>query len=180
VGQTAARLYAWEKTDVIVTSRSLQKASSLATKINEECGEEKVRGVEAQTAEEIGKAIEKTEIILSAGAAGTNLLPLNVLKEHGRKCRIVADINAIPPLGVEGLDSNTDGKEILPCVFGIGALAIGKMKNRIEVELIKRVAEEPRGVFDYKTGYEIAKKLTLEKREQKKAPESEPSKYWLP
>jgi hypothetical protein len=180
VGQTAARLYASEKTDVILTSRSLQKAASLATKINEECGEEKVRGVEAQTAEEIGKAIEKTEIILSAGAAGTNLLPLNVLKEHGRKCRIVADINAIPPLGVEGLDSNSDGKEILPYVFGIGALSIGKMKNRIEVELIKRVAEESRGVFDYKTGYEIAKKLTLEKREQKKAPESEPSKYWLP
>jgi hypothetical protein len=180
VGQTAARLYASEKADVIVTSRSLQKASSLATKIDEECGKEKVRGVEAQTAEEVGKAIETADIILSAGAAGTNLLPLNVLKEHGRKCRIVADINAIPPLGVEGLDSNSDGREILPHIFGIGALAIGKMKNKIEVELIKRVAAEPRGVFDYKTGYEIAKKLTLEKSEQKKTLESEPPKYWLP
>ena len=180
VGQTAARLYASEKADVIVTSRSLEKASSLAIKINEECGEERVRGVEAQTAEEIGKAIERTEIILSVGAAGTNLLPLNVLKEHGRKCRIVADINAVPPLGVEGLDSNTDGKEILPYISGIGALAIGKIKNKIEVELIKRVAEEPKGVFDYKTGYEIAKKLTLEKRERKKTPEGEPPKYWLP
>ena len=180
VGQTAARLYASEKANVIVTSRDLQRASSVVTKINEEFEGERVRGVEAQTSDDIGKAIENAEIILSTGAAGAQLLPLDVLKEYGKKCRIVADINAIPPLGVEGLKSEADGEEILPNVFGIGALAIGKLKNKVEAKLIKRAAEEPRGIFDYKMAYEIAKKTALEKLEEKKMPKVEPEKHWLP
>jgi len=180
VGQTATRLYASEKANVIVTSRDLQRASSVATKINEEFENEIVRGVEAQTSDEIGKAIENAEIVLSAGAAGTPLLPLDVLKEYGKKCKIVADINAIPPLGVEGLKSKADGEEILPNIFGIGALAIGKLKIKVEAELIKRAAEEPKGIFDYKIAYGIAKKAILEKLEEKKRLKGESKKHWLP
>jgi hypothetical protein len=163
VGQTAARLLAAEEASVIITSRDLQKSSSLATEINEELKDEKVRGIEAKTPEEVGKAIEKAYAVLSAGAASTPLLPLNILKEHGKNCKIVADVNAIPPLGVEGLESGAEGKEILPRIFGIGALAIGKLKNAVEVELIRRAMEEPKGIFDYKAAYDIAKKRALEK-----------------
>jgi hypothetical protein len=65
-------------------------------------------------------------------------------------------------------------------VLGIGALAIGKLKNKVEVELIKRAAAEPKGVFDYKIAYEIAKKTIIEKLEKKKMPKVEPEKHWLP
>jgi hypothetical protein len=180
VGQTAARLYASEKADVVVTSRSLQRASSVATKINEEIESARARGVQAQAPEEIGKAIENAEIVLSAGAAGIRLLPFDTLKDFGKNCRIVADINAIPPLGIEGLKSKVDGEEILPSIFGIGALAIGKLKNKIEAKLIKRAAEEPKGIFDYKIAYEIAKKKVLEKFKGKKSSEAESEKHWLP
>ena len=177
VGQTAARLYAMEKANVIVTSRDLHRSISVATKINEEFESERVRGVEAQTAEDIGKAVEKAEIVLSAGAAGIQLLPLNILKEYGKKCRIVADINAIPPLGVQELKSKVDGEEFLPNIFGIGALAIGKLKNAIETGLIKKAAEEPKGIFDYKTAYEIAKKIVFERLEEKKSFQVESEKH---
>jgi methylene-tetrahydromethanopterin dehydrogenase len=180
VGQTAARLYASEKAEVILTSRSLQKATSIVTRINEEFDTERVRGIEAQTPEEIGQAIKKADIVLSAGAAATELLPLNVLKEHGKKCRIVADINAIPPLGVEGLDSEANGKEILPNIYGIGALVIGKLKQKVEAGLIKKAVEEPKGVFDYKIAYEIAKKTVATQKEEKQAQLPESQKSWLP
>ncbi len=180
VGQTAARLYAAEKASVIVTSREQNKASSVATKINEDVEGDKVRGVEAQTPEEIGKSIENSDIVLATGAAGTMLLSVEVLKKYGKNCRIVADINAIPPLGIEGLESDADGKEILPNVYGIGALIVGKTKNKIEAGLIRKAAEEPKGVFDYKTAYEIAKKAITEKPVETKSPEPETQKYWLP
>jgi methylene-tetrahydromethanopterin dehydrogenase len=180
VGQTAARLYSLEKANVIITSRELQRASSVATKINEELESERVRGVEAQTSEEIGKAIKNSDIVLTTGAAGTELLPLNILKEHGKNCKIVADINAIQPLGVEGLKSDANGEEILPNVFGIGALVIGKFKNKVETELIKRATEESKGIFDYKMAYEIAKKSILEKLKEKQSQTTEPEKHWLP
>lgn len=180
VGQTAAKLYASEKANAIVTSRSLQKASSVATRINEEFEDERVRGVEAQTPEDTGQAIEKADIVLAAGAAGTQLLTLDVLQKYGKKCRIVVDINAIPPLGVEGLDSNADGTEIVPNIHGIGALVVGKLKNKVEAHLIKRAVEEPKGVFDHKMAYELAKKIVTEKQEEKKAAQAEMPKYWLP
>jgi hypothetical protein len=180
VGQTAARLYAAERADVIVTSRSLQKACSVATKINEELKVERVRGVQAQMPEEVGKAIENADMVLSAGAAGTELLPLEVLKKYGKKCNIVADINAIPPVGVEGLSPNADGKEILPKVFGVGALAIGKLKNKVEAALIRKAAVEPKGIFDYRMAYEIAKNTVAAKKEERKLGEGETPKQWLP
>jgi len=180
VGQTAARLYASEKAKVVVTSRDLQRATAVATKINEEFESERARGVEAQTADEVGKAIEDAEVILAAGAAGTQLLPLDVFKERGKNCKIVADINAIPPLGVEGLKSKADSEEFAKGVFGIGALVIGKLKIKVEAELIKRATEEPKGTFDYKIAYEIARKAILKKVEEKKAPKPEAEKHWLP
>lgn len=180
VGQTAARLYASEKAEVILTSRSLQKVSSIVTRINEEFDTERVRGVEAQTPEDIGYAIKNADIVLSAGAAATELLPLQVLKDFGKKCRIVADINAIPPLGVEGLDPDTYGKEVVPNVSGIGALVIGKLKHKVEVGLIKKAVEEPKGVFDYRIAYEIAKKTVATQKEEKQAKLPESQKNWLP
>lgn len=180
VGQTAARLYATEKAEVILTSRSLQKVASIVTRINEEFDTERVRGVEAQIPEDIGTAIKNSDIVLSAGAAATELLPLQVLKDYGKKCRIVADINAIPPLGVEGLDSENYGKEILPNVYGIGALVIGKLKQKVEAGLIRKGVEESKGVFDYKIAYEIAKKVIAAQKEEKQAKLPEPEKSWLP
>jgi methylene-tetrahydromethanopterin dehydrogenase len=180
VGQTTARLYASEKAEVILTSRSLQKVSSIVTRINEDFDTERVRGVEAQTVEDVGNAIKNADIILSAGAAATELLPLQVLKECGKRCKIVADINAIPPFGVEGLDPNAYGKEVVPNVYGIGALVIGKLKRKVEVGLIKKAVEEPKGVFDYKIAYEIAKKTVTTQKEEKQAQLPESQKSWLP
>jgi hypothetical protein len=168
VGQTAARLYAGEKAEVIMTSRSLQKATSIVTRINEEFDSERVRGVEAQTAEDMGEAIKNADIVLSAGATATELLPLEFLKRHSKKCHIVADINATPPFGVEGLEPDSYGKEILPNVYSIGALVINKLKQKIEEGLIMKAVEESRGIFDYRTAYEIAKKTIAIQKEAEK------------
>ena len=58
-------------------------------------------------------------------------------------------------------------------------MVIGKLKNKIEAQVIKRAVEEPKGVFDYKTAYEVAKKIIAAK-EEKAAAQVEMPKYWLP
>jgi methylene-tetrahydromethanopterin dehydrogenase len=163
VGQTAARLCAMEGANVIVTSRDLSKSTAIAGKINEEIGANKVRGVKADSPEEVGKAITGSHVVLSTGAAGIALLPKAVLEESGKECRVVADINAIPPLGVEGLKPSDDNVELRPKVWGVGALAIGIFKNKIEAQVFKKAAESPKGIFDYKAAYEIAKAMVSEK-----------------
>lgn len=159
VGVAAAILYGLEGANVIVTSRSLEKAEKTAQRANKELGGEKVRGVKASTQEEIGRAIEEADIILASGAAGVRLLPLEMLKKYGRKCRILADVNAVPPTGIEGLDPSDEDKEVVPGAYGVGALRIGMLKNAVLAELFKKAAETPKGILDYKAAYEVAKKL---------------------
>jgi methylene-tetrahydromethanopterin dehydrogenase len=152
-----------EGANVIVTSRDLGRSTALAQKINTETATERARGVQAASAHEVGEAIKDSHLILSAGAAGVALLPKAALEEFGSNCKVVADINAIPPLGVEGLKPNDENIELMPGVFGIGALAIGTFKNKIEAQLFTRAVESPKGVFDYKIAYEVAKSVVLEK-----------------
>jgi 4-aminobutyrate aminotransferase-like enzyme len=78
------------------------------------------------------------------------------------------------------LESDADGKEILSGISGVGALAVGKLKNRVAAELIRRAAEQPKGTFDYRVAFEIAKKMVTEKPEKRRTKEAEPQKYWLP
>lgn len=173
VGQIASRLYAAEGANVVVTSRDLARSTSIANKINKEIGGERACGLQAPTPNEMGNAIKGSQIVLAAGAAGVALLPLSVLKEHGKECRVVADINAVPPLGVEGLKSTDENVEVLPRVWGIGALSIGTFKNKVEAQVFKRATESPKGIFDYKIAYEIAKSIVLaklQKSEEKKNP----------
>src|SRR5512140_2209315 len=104
VGQTAARIYAAEKADVTITSRSLAKSQVVADKINAEVGANRVKVIEVSKPEQTAAAVKDAEIILAAGAGGIQLLSIADLKS-AKKCKIVADINAIKPVGVEGLDS---------------------------------------------------------------------------
>jgi methylene-tetrahydromethanopterin dehydrogenase len=163
VGQIASRLYAMEGANVAVTSRDLTRSTAIANKINKEIGSERACGLQAATPSEVGNAIKSSQIVLAAGAAGVALLPLSVLKENGKECRVVADINAVPPLGVEGLKPTDETVEMMPRVWGIGALSIGTFKNKVEAQVFKRATESPKGIFDYKIAYEIAKSIVLTK-----------------
>lgn len=162
VGIAAAWLYAMEgASKVIVTSRELSRAQRVAFLINNELKVNKVVGVEAKNPEQVGEAIKDSTIVLSTGAPGVTLLPLNILRNYGKNVKIVADVNAIPPYGVEGIDPNMDGKELIPGVYGIGALVIGVLKNSIEAELIKKTLNEPKGIFDFRAAYEIGRSMFL-------------------
>jgi len=173
VGQAASRLYAMEGANVVVTSRDLAKSTTIANKINQEIGAERACGVQAASPHEVGEAIKNSQVVLSAGAAGVTLLHSIAFEEFGKQCKVVADINAIPPLGVEGLKPTDENVEIMPGVFGIGALSIGAFKNKVEAQVFKRAVESSKGIFDYKVAYEIAKQMVLvklQKSEEKKNP----------
>jgi methylene-tetrahydromethanopterin dehydrogenase len=162
VGQTAARIYATEKANVTITSRNLAKGQAVADKINGEVGAKRVKVVEVTKPEQTAAAVKDAEIILSAGAGGIQLLSAADMAV-AKKCKIVGDINAIKPLGVEGLGPNDDSVQLKSGAFGIGALAIGKLKIKTETEMIKRATAEPAGLFDYSIAYTIAKDQILKK-----------------
>ena len=180
VGQTAAKIYVKEQANVFIASRSLQRATNVAMGINKDLSNQAVQGVQVNGPEEIKEIIDQFDIILSAGAPGIQLAPSDILKTSANKYKLFLDVNAIPPLGIEGISSTHDGEEIFPNVFGIGALIIGTLKNWVEQELIKKAVEESKGIFGYEIAYELAKKAVSTNSYQKSAQPTETSKGWLP
>jgi methylene-tetrahydromethanopterin dehydrogenase len=163
VGFACGVLSALEGAYVTITSRVLERAQDVAQRVNEEVGVERARGVKAASPEEFGKAIEEADVVIATGAPGVRLLTLDVLKQYGKNVKVVVDVNAVPPTGIEGLEPGDEDKEVIPGVYGVGALRVGVLKNSILVELFKKLAETPKGILDYRAAYEVAKTLISKK-----------------
>jgi methylene-tetrahydromethanopterin dehydrogenase len=180
VGQTAAKIFSLEKAKVSILSRSLQKANNVAAEINREVSGHSIQGLQANGSREIKGFIEKFDIILSAGAQGIRLVPIDILSALSNKSKLFLDVNAIPPLGIEGVNLKHDGEEIFSNIFGIGALSIGTLKNWVEQELIKKAAKSSKGIFSYEIAYELAKKAVLNNSYLKEKRPTEVLKFWSP
>ncbi|MHA1195463.1 MAG: methylene-tetrahydromethanopterin dehydrogenase N-terminal domain-containing protein [Promethearchaeota archaeon] len=137
---------------------------NLANELNKEAGEEtsKIKGIFAPKPEQRFEIAKDAHIIWSLAAAGVEILS----KEWMEKLpgpKLVVDINLVPPYGIEGIMPKHKNDEIYPGIFGIGALALGRLKSNIELEIL-REASNTKGlkVFDYNYAFEVARKL-LEK-----------------
>jgi methylene-tetrahydromethanopterin dehydrogenase len=109
--------------------------------------------------------LSSTDIALCAAAAGVQVIDKAQLA-NAATLKIVADVNAVPPLGVEGVAVDHDGVLIAgsqnaePKVAGIGALAIGQLKYQTQHQLLKRMlsADQPQ-VFEFMAAYHLAREL---------------------
>lgn len=117
-----------------------------------------LRAAQAAGPAETAAALAGAQVVLATAKAGVQVLGRGVLEGLGA-LRLVADVNAVPPPGVEGLDARADPAELTPQVAGIGALAVGDLKMKVELELMRRLLEVPeRGsVFDHRTALEAAR-----------------------
>ena len=160
VGRIIAKLCAKLGSNVNITSRSKKRAEDIAKKISDE-GQFKIKGIQAANQEEVYEAINDATIIFTAGKAGLELISKETLmKLKGKK--LFADINAVPPPGVAGLKPKHDLFEIATNIYGIGALAIGDLKYRLEQKMLNDAQKSGKRVFDYKYAFQGAKKLLEE------------------
>lgn len=104
--------------------------------------------------------LAQAEVVLVAARAGVQVLSAADLR-YAQRLKVVADVNAVPPLGVEGLDVKADGAPIPgTSAVGIGALAIGNIKFRTQHALLKRISEANKAQrFDFRDAYRTALEL---------------------
>ena len=97
------------------------------------------------------------DIVLAAARAGVQVLSRDELAA-ARQLKVAADINAVPPPGIEGVDVKADGAPIpgSPAV-GIGALAIGEIKFRVQHALLQRIHDAQKAqCLDFRDAYRTA------------------------
>ena len=101
-----------------------------------------------------------TEAVLCAGRAGVRILSREQIA-GAKRLLVAADVNAVPPSGVEGLDVMANGVELTPGgALGLGPLAIGNIKYRTESGLFKAMIAAPQPVcFDFQDAFSLAREL---------------------
>jgi methylene-tetrahydromethanopterin dehydrogenase len=100
------------------------------------------------------------EVALCAGRAGVEILSRGAL-EAAKKLLVVADVNAVPPAGVAGLDMGANGAELTAAgALGVGPLAIGNVKYKTEFGLFEKIisAEKPVS-FDFRDAFALARDI---------------------
>jgi methylene-tetrahydromethanopterin dehydrogenase len=105
------------------------------------------------------EVLKNTDIALCAAAAGVQVLSLAQMAQ-AEDLKIVADVNAVPPAGAEGVNVFADGAAIAGTnAFGIGALAIGNVKYKTQHNLLKLMLEsEKKQYLDFLSAFEMARK----------------------
>ena len=106
------------------------------------------------------KMSEDADIILSAAKAGKEALLLKHFST-AKNLKIISDVNAVPPSGIEGLEVNSNGEKIKNTeILGIGALAVGQIKAQVQHKLLKLMCESDKPVFlDFREAYKIAQEI---------------------
>ena len=160
VGVRAAGLFARAGAGVVITSRKTDAGERARDLVLKRFGGT-VRAIAMPDAGEAVRACKGAALLLNAGPAGVMLVPKQAWANLP-ELEVVADVNAVPPLGVEGVETMDDGvtKEGVVC---FGALAIGNLKTKLHKACIVRLFERNDLVLDAETIADVARELMAPK-----------------
>ncbi len=105
-------------------------------------------------------ALRDVEVIFAAGKAGVQILSTTQLAE-AKSLKVAADVNAVPPAGIEGIGPQDDGVPLPGTqAVGIGALAIGNVKYQVEAGLFRRMTETDKPLYlDFRDAFALAQSI---------------------
>ncbi|MDO8846270.1 MAG: methylenetetrahydromethanopterin dehydrogenase [Methylicorpusculum sp.] len=159
VGQAAAVIAAIAGANVRIVGRQLDKAQRIADLCNEEFGEGKI-AILAGVDSEKSQYMQTADVVFATGAAGIELLSAKLLCE-APQLKVVADVNAVPPSGIAGVDAFHNGAPIPGSKSGavaIGALAIGNVKYQAQNKLLKLMIDSEKPIYLHFThAFEVAR-----------------------
>jgi methylenetetrahydrofolate/methylenetetrahydromethanopterin dehydrogenase (NADP+) len=156
VGMRASALLAQEGAEVSLTSRVKERAEKAVQAIEARFGV-KVKPVQGADEASRAKDLEGAQIVFAAGAIGIELVKASHW-EKNPTIEAVADVNAQPPLGLEGIEATDKGKQ-RDGVICFGALGIGGLKLKLHRGCIKQLFESSEGVLDAEKIYTLAKEM---------------------
>ena len=124
----------------------------------------KMTGAVARNDAEKIALLTDADIVFCTAKAGIRVLNANVLAQS-QLLKVAGDVNAVPPAGIEGIDSNEMAEPLkhatqAPNAVGVGALAIGNVKYQLQHELLKSMLETDKPVFiDFREAFNKARTL---------------------
>ncbi len=146
VGASSAVLAAKLGAKVTILGRAIDKANKVAELCNTRYGTVVV-GIERDVHDHIDELLQDTDVIFATAKAGIQVLNEKQIAS-APKLKVAADLNAVPPAGIAGIDLHDNGELIKASksgAVGIGPLVIGDIKYHTQHDLLIQMhnAEKP-------------------------------------
>ena len=157
VGQRAALFLLKEgASEVVITSRDITRSKAIVHQMKEAYGIDVTPG-EGRSDESVAALMKDAHVAIAAGPAGVCVIPETAWL-NSDNLEVIADVNAVPPQGVEGLEVMDNGTEKSGIRF-YGAIAIGNFKMKVHRGAIESLFESNDQFLDETTIYDIACKV---------------------
>jgi len=157
VGRRVSRLLARAGAVVLVGSRSMERASEVGAAVKSAVAGANVIPVPTGKPEDLAAALEHAEVLVAAGGPGICLLPREA-RLRAKSLRVVVDLNAVPPEGIEGAKVSDFAKE-RDGVIAYGAIGAGGFKMKIHKAALARLFETNDQVLDADEIFDLALKI---------------------
>jgi methylene-tetrahydromethanopterin dehydrogenase len=147
----------------IVDHFSLDTALEFAQEAKTRYGVD-LRGTTAASDADKARLLADADVVFCTAKAGIQVLNASVLGD-AKKLKVAGDVNAVPPLGIEGIKLMDFGApleyaENATGAVGIGALAVGDIKYKLQQTLLRETLESEKPVYlDFRNAFEGARKL---------------------
>jgi methylene-tetrahydromethanopterin dehydrogenase len=161
VGAAAAVLASGAGARVKIASHtSASRARMTSEVVNARYGAH-TEAAEAASEEQKSSLLRDAEVILATAKAGVQVLGRAQL-DTAAGLLVAADVNAVPPSGIEGLGVMDDGAPLAAAsgkAVGVGALAIGNIKYQVQRGLFEAMLAAERPLYlDFRDAFASARK----------------------
>ncbi|MDT8311030.1 MAG: NAD(P)-dependent methylenetetrahydromethanopterin dehydrogenase [Methylophaga sp.] len=164
VGLATAVIAALQGADTtIVDHFSVDTALDLADEAKKRYGVS-LRGTTAASDADKARLLSNADVVFCTAKAGIQVLNASVLGD-AKQLKVAGDVNAVAPLGIEGVELMDNGTplklaEQCPDAVGIGALAVGNIKYKLQQALLKETLASDKPVYlDFRNAFDGARKL---------------------
>ena len=157
VGLRAARLLARKGAEVKLGSRSIERAQQAAESVTTQVESAKVVGVSTASDEETALVAADVDVMIAAGATGIQLIS-QAIWCHCENLKVLVDLNAVPPMGIEGIEMMDKAKELEGRIV-YGAIGVGGTKMKIHKAAIASLFESTGQILDAEEIYAIGEGL---------------------
>lgn len=147
----------------IVDPFNIETALQKAEEYNKRFGC-RLRGTYASSDADKARLIAQADLVFCTAKAGVQVLNADILAD-ARRLKVAGDVNAVPPLGIEGIKRKDFGTPLVHAVHaqgavGIGALAVGDVKYRLQHRMLALMLETPTPVYlDFREAFQRAREL---------------------
>lgn len=156
VGQRAAGLLAKDGAQVTITSRKPEQGDRARRAIGERF-EVDVEVVVMPDPSHAAKILDGAHVLLNSGPAGVLMVPKDAWSKQP-SLKVAVDLNAVPPLGIEGVELNASGTEKTGIVT-FGAFGVGNFKTKLHKACVAKLFERNDLVLDAEAILGVAREL---------------------